>query len=186
MDCPSCVVNDSDVSDLSILLDFSVSACKLDHRSVSLSLGSTLSTSALEMNIVNSVSSAPHVAVQQVMNSNATLFSVIIPETKEVKSHFHISVYLKGRHCTMKVAAMVNSGATALFIDHKYADSQKMWQIPLEHPIHLHNIDGTLNKAGSITHKVNLILKLGPDEEKFEFYITSLGPKKVILGLPWL
>ena len=61
-----------------------------------------------------------------------------------------------------------------------------MWQIPLEHPIRLHNIDGTLNEAGSITHKVNLILKLGPDKEKFKFYITNLGPEKVILGLPWL
>ena len=61
-----------------------------------------------------------------------------------------------------------------------------MWQIPLEHPICLHNINGTLNKAGSITHKVNLVLKLGLDKEKFKFYVTSLGPEKVILGLPWL
>lgn len=67
MDHPSCIVDDSDVLDLSILPDF----------------------------------------------------SVIIPVTKEVKSHFHILVYLKGHHCTTKVAAMVNSGAIALFIDHK-------------------------------------------------------------------
>jgi hypothetical protein len=116
----------------------------------------------------------------------AFLNSVIIPETKEVKSHFHISCYLKGCHCTVKVAAMVNSGATVLFIDKKYADSQKMWQVPLEHPIHFHNIDRTLNKAGSITHKVKLSLKIGQDEEVFKLYITSLGPEKVILRLPWL
>jgi hypothetical protein len=124
------------------------------------------------MNIVNTVPSS--------------LNSVIISETKEVKSHFHISCYLKGRHRTVKVAAMVDSGATALFIDKKYAESQKMWQTPLEHPIRLHNIDGTLNEAGSITHKVKLSLKVGSDEEIFEFYVTSLGPEKVILGLPWL
>jgi uncharacterized integral membrane protein len=81
------------------------------------------------------------------------LNSVIISETKEAKSHFHILCYLKGHHRTVKVAAMVNSRATALFIDKKYAESQKMWQVPLEHPIQLHNIDGTLNEAGSITHK---------------------------------
>jgi hypothetical protein len=124
------------------------------------------------MNIVNTVPSF--------------LNSVIISKTKEVKSHFHILCYLKGRHCTVKVAAMVDSGATALFIDKKYAESQKMWQVPLEHPIRLHNIDGTLNEAGSITHKVKLSLKVGLDEEIFEFYVTSLGPEKVILGLPWL
>jgi hypothetical protein len=48
------------------------------------------------MNIVNTVPSF--------------LNSVIISETKEVKSHFHILCYLKGRHRTVKVAAMVDSG----------------------------------------------------------------------------
>ena len=167
------------------------SACKIDSSSVvsvtDCLASTTLSTSACEMNNVHSVQVAPqYVAAQQVMISDAALSSVIIPETKEVKSHFHISCYLKGRHRTVKVAAMVDSGATALFIDKKYADSQKMWQTPLENPIQLHNIDGTLNEAGSITHKVKLVLRIGHDEEKFEFYVTSLGPEKVILGLPWL
>ena len=163
----------------------SVSACKLDSSSGVL-ISSPTSTSASEMNIVNSVSSAPPVAVPQMKYSDAALNSVIISETKEAKSHFHILCHLKGRHCTVKVAAMVDSGATALFVDKKYADSQRMWQVPLEHPIRLHNIDGTLNEAGSITHKVGLSLKVGQDEERFDFYVTSLGPEKVILGLPWL
>jgi hypothetical protein len=68
---------------------------------------------------------------------------------------------------------MVGSGATVLFINKKYADSQKMWQVPLEHQICLHNIDGTLNEAGSITHKVSLTLKVSQDEEKFDFFVTS-------------
>ena len=57
---------------------------------------------------------------------------------------------------------------------------------PLENPIQLFNIDGSLNEAGSITHKVELTLRVGQDREKFDFFITSLGPEKVILGLPWL
>jgi predicted aspartyl protease len=81
------------------------------------------------------VETAPHVAVPQVMNSDAALMSVIIPETKDSASHFHISVLLKGRHRTVKVAAMVDSGATGLFLDKKYADSHKMLQIPLKNPI---------------------------------------------------
>jgi hypothetical protein len=162
---------DSHVSDSFCTHSTYISACKLDSSGVS-SVVSTPSTSASEMNIVNTVPSS--------------LNSVIISETKEVKSHFHILCYLKGRHRTVKVAAMVDSGATALFIDKKYAESQKMWQVPVEHPIRLHNIDGMLNEAGSITHKVKLSLKVGSDEEIFEFYVTSLGPEKVILGLPWL
>jgi hypothetical protein len=68
-----------------------------------------------------------------------------------------------------------------LFIDKKYADSQKMWQVPLTQQIHLHNTDGTLNEAGSITNKVSLVLQVGQDEEKFDFFVTSLGPEKAIL-----
>jgi hypothetical protein len=45
---------------------------------------------------------------------------------------FIFLVYLKGCHRTVKVAAMVDSGATALFINKKYTDSQKMWQVPLD------------------------------------------------------
>jgi len=97
---------------------------------------------------------APHVAVQQVMNSDATLNSVIISETKNTKSHFHIACLLKGCHQTTKVAAMVNSGATSLFINRKFVNQHKMLKEPLTQPIMLYNIDGSLNKAGSITHKV--------------------------------
>jgi hypothetical protein len=138
------------------------------------------------MNISSSVLIAPHVAVPQVMNSDAALNSVIISETKARKSHFHIDCYLKGHRHTVKTAAMVDSGATALFLDKKFADSQKMWQEPLEHPIRLYNIDGTLNEASSITHQVSLYLRVGDNEEKQNFYITQIEPEKVILGLPWL
>ena len=71
---------------------------------------------------------------------------------------------------------MVSSGAT----------SHQMLQEPIEYPITLYNIDGSLNEAGSITHKVKLLLKVSQDKEKFDFFVTSLGPEKVILGLPWL
>jgi hypothetical protein len=138
------------------------------------------------MNISCSVPIAPPVAVPQVMNSDAALKSVIISETKARKNHFHIDCLLKGRRHTVKTAAMVDSGATALFLDKKLADSQKMWQEPLEHPIHLYNIDGTLNEAGSITHQVSLYLRVGDKEEKHNFYITQITPERVILGLPWL
>jgi hypothetical protein len=45
------------------------------------------------MNNVYTVPIAPVEAVQQVKSSDAALNSVIIPETKHAKSHFHIRVY---------------------------------------------------------------------------------------------
>jgi hypothetical protein len=158
---------DSHVSDSFCTHSTYISACKLDSSGVS-SVISTPSTSASEMNIVNTVPSF--------------LNSVIISETKEVKSHFHILCYLKGRHRTVKVAAMVDSGATALFIDKKYAESQKMWQVPLEHPIQLHNIDGTLNEAGSITHKVKTFSQSWCRRRNFRILRHQLRTRKGYIG----
>jgi hypothetical protein len=177
------------VSDLYIP-HVSLSACKLDSSDVVFDtdcLPSTpSSTSACEMNISCSVLIAPPVAVPQVMNSDAALKSVTISETKACKNHFHIDCYLRGRRRTVKTAAMVDSGATVLFLDKKFTDSQKMWQEPLEHLIRLFNIDRTLNEAGSMTHQVSLYLRVGDKEEKHNFYVTQITPERVILGLPWL
>jgi len=81
---------------------------------------------------------------------------------------------------------MVDSGATMLFLDRKYTNHQKIRLVPLEHPISLYNIDGTLNEAGSITHKARLNLKVGSEVHQHDFYVMQIGPEKVILGLPWL
>ena len=125
---------------------------------------------------------APQVIVFDAAHNS--LNSVIIPETKEKASHFHIDCYLSGRNRTVRVAAMVDSGATVLFLDRKYADRQRIRLVPLERPISLYNIDGTLNEAGSITHKARLNLKVGSEIHQHDFYVTQIGPEKVILGLP--
>ena len=109
------------------------------------------------------------------------LFSstVTLPETRQSKSHFHISIILKGRNRSCRTAAMVDSGATALFIGEAFARHHKMFLEPLAKPIKLLNIDGTLNQAGSIHYKMRLILRTGTKEKKFEFLVTDCGPETV-------
>ncbi|GJF00731.1 polyprotein [Phanerochaete sordida] len=58
--------------------------------------------------------------------------------------------------------------------------------VPLENPITVYNIDGTLNEAGSITRRAKLNLTVGSYTFKEEFLVTNIGPEDVILGLPWL
>jgi hypothetical protein len=47
--------------------------------------------------------------------------TVVLPKTRQTKSHFHISIILKGRNRSCCTAAMVDSGATALFIGEAFA-----------------------------------------------------------------
>ena len=125
---PVCKLGSSDT-------DFSDTKSLVSHFSLPHPVSAPPSTSLYKMNICNmSVLIAPHVAVLQVMNSDAALYSVIIPETHSSKSHFHISCYLEGRNCTTKVAAMVDSGVTSLFIDQKFASQHCMLKEPLKAP----------------------------------------------------
>ena len=103
--------------------DFSDMESLVSHFSFPCSVSAPPSTSLYKMNICStSVLIAPHVAVPQVINSDAALYSVTIPETHSSKSPLPYFLLLEGRNCTTKVAAMVNSGATFLFINHKFAN----------------------------------------------------------------
>ena len=56
------------------------------------------------------------------------------------------------------VNSLVDSGANGEFIDWEYAKSCRFNLLKLTTPIPVYNIDGTPNKAGSITEAVSLIL----------------------------
>ena len=103
-------------------------------------------------------------AARQVMMSDGAHINfsyVFLPETKQDPLHFYISISLRGRKRTIKSSAMVDSGATSLFISDKFVAKNRMLKEPLERKIVLYNINGTLNKAGTIEDKVSLYLRIG-------------------------
>ena len=81
---------------------------------------------------------------------------------------------------------MIDSGASGLFADRSFIERNQLRTAPLRHPIFVHNIDGSLNKSGSITHFVRLKLTVDTNEVWTDFLVTDLGGEEVILGLPWL
>ncbi|GJF00976.1 retropepsin-like domain-containing protein [Phanerochaete sordida] len=81
---------------------------------------------------------------------------------------------------------MIDSGATSLFIHEDFCRQHKVFTVPLENPITVYNIDGTLNEAGSITRRAKLNLTVASYTFKEEFLVTNISPEDVILGLLWL
>jgi hypothetical protein len=81
---------------------------------------------------------------------------------------------------------MIDSGATALFVNKRFVQCHHIICSPLLNTIALHNIDGSKNKAGSLTHFACLTLTIGSWNEPTNFLVTDLGPEDIILGLPWL
>ena len=108
------------------------------------------------------------------------------------------SVYIT-RYCSMKVPVsfqtlhamadktiLVDSGATDNFIHPKLLRRLGLGSQPLERPRKIWNIDGTTNKAGALTHCVDLEVRTGDRQEIMKFLVTDLGGEDLILGYPWL
>jgi predicted aspartyl protease len=98
----------------------------------------------------------------------------------------HVPITLAGLNRKMTVAAMIDSGASTLFISQKLVKTHEIRTRRLEQPIQLLNIDGTPNRAGQITHVAPLQMTIGTVTEHWEFVVTDLGPEDVVLGIEWL
>jgi hypothetical protein len=82
---------------------------------------------------------------------------------------------------------MLDSGATAVFINKRFVLQHNILCYPLTRSITLHNINGSINKAGLLTHFTCLTMNIGSKyTEKLDFLIMDLSPENIILGLPWL
>ena len=81
---------------------------------------------------------------------------------------------------------LVDSGATDNFIHPKFVKRLWVGMQELERPMKIWNIDGTTNRAGKLTHFVDLLVQTKKQEKKMRFLVTDLGVEDVILGYPWL
>ena len=87
---------------------------------------------------------------------------------------------------TVDLEALLDSGAGGLFIDETFAKHNDFTLHELPEPLNAYNMDGTLNKKGTITSYIEADLKIGERIKQTRLYVTGLGKQKVILGFPWL
>ena len=87
---------------------------------------------------------------------------------------------------TVETESLLDSGAEGVFIDQNYAKKLHLDIKMLEKPVLARNVDGTVNKRGTIKSYVDLQFKIGDKSFSDRFYITGLGKQRIILGLPWL
>jgi hypothetical protein len=82
---------------------------------------------------------------------------------------------------------MLDSGAVAVFINKRFLMQHNILYCPPIRPIALHNINGSINKAGSLTQFAHLTMNISSKyTKKLNFLIRDLSPEDTILGLPWL
>ena len=89
-------------------------------------------------------------------------------------------------HEGVTVKALLDSGATGMFMDKRMVARHGFKLQKLEKPIMVRNIDGTNNSRGAITHQVECNVYYKGHIERMRIDVCDLGKTKVILGMPWL
>ena len=84
------------------------------------------------------------------------------------------------------VEGLLDSGASGEFIDQDFARDLHAEKKDLKKPIQVYNVDGTLNKRGTITQYVELELEIHERKRKHRLLVTGLGKQQIILGYTWL
>jgi predicted aspartyl protease len=101
-------------------------------------------------------------------------------------NHFHVNVVIKGINRSIRSSAIIDSGAIALLVSKHFVQRHYIICSPLPNTIALHIINGSKNKAGSLTHFACLTLTIGSWTKPTNFLVTDLSPEDIILGLSWL
>ena len=75
----------------------------------------------------------------------------------------------------ISMTALLDSGATGMFINRDFVQKNRLETTPLPQPIPVHNVDGTLNEHSSITEEIEVILLHGEHSERAHLAATNLG-----------
>jgi hypothetical protein len=78
-----------------------------------------------------------------------------------LENYFYVNVIIKGINRSVRSPAMIDSGATALFVSKRFVQRHNIICSLLPNTIALHNIDSFKNKAGLLTHFARLTLTIG-------------------------
>jgi hypothetical protein len=104
-----------------------------------------------------------------------------------------LRVTLVGKKLNREISAhaLLDSGAEGIIIDQDFATGNKLTLRNLVHPLPVKNVDGMLNKRGSIKHTTIQRIRIKtPDghfhEETAELYVMTLADHDIIFGTDWL
>jgi hypothetical protein len=119
-------------------------------------------------------------------SSYDNISSCIVFSIDPLGNCFHVNVVIKGINRSIGSPAIIDSGATALFVSKHFMQHHHIICSPLSNTIILHHIDGSKNKARLLTHFACLTLMIGSWNKPTNFLVTDLSPEDIILRLPWL
>ena len=89
-------------------------------------------------------------------------------------------------HEGITVKALLDSGATGLFMDKEFAKRKGFRLEKLKNPLLVKNVNGTANIEGAIMHQVKCNMFFKGHIERVQIDVCNLGRTEIILGILWL
>ena len=89
-------------------------------------------------------------------------------------------------HKSITIKALLDSGATRMFMDKRMAARHGFKLQKLKRLIMVKNVDEVNNSGEAITHQVKCNIYYKGHIERIRMDVCDLGKTKVILGIPWL
>ena len=89
-------------------------------------------------------------------------------------------------HEGVAVKALLDSGATGLFMDTTFTKEKGFKMEKLKKPLLVRNVDGTTNAGGAIIHQVECNMFFKGHVERVRMNMCNLKKTEVILEMLWL
>lgn len=105
---------------------------------------------------------------------------------KDLRIHLNLPVILMGQSQSATTRAMLDSGASTIFLSEAFVRCHNVITTRLPSPIPLRNADGSCNAIGEITKEAHLTMRVGTHQEKIVAAIANTGEDDLILGIDWL
>ena len=100
--------------------------------------------------------------------------------------HMNLPITLQGQNRSAVTSAMLDSGASTIFINSAFVKRHNVITCQLDSPIPLRNADGTQNTIGHISQEARLQMSVGTHTEDIIASVADIGEDDVILGIDWL
>ena len=106
--------------------------------------------------------------------------------TLDPEAHLVLKAAVGNGRTAVPIDAMVDSGASCVFISPSLVSSLSLPLIPIPTPRPLSVVDGRPIQSGPITHQVSMRFSVGRHSERLTAYVCSIGAYQIILGISWL
>ena len=99
---------------------------------------------------------------------------------------FKLPISLRVDNKWLKIDALLDTGASSNFINHKLIDNLQLPMYELDRPRIIKNVDGTMNKGTLLKEGANVNIKYSDNSsETINFISADISSEDLILGQKW-